>query len=268
MTLDWCILNRTWNSAKHILVCVLAVPVLVSASFGGTWRDSFEDGVLNGWEQDIAESEGGEWRVCWKARADSLEVRVDDIRPWNPDIPRLFNHAIAFLELIAFELDGEHLVVNGLSIKGEGMTFGIAIGQRYPPSDGRLGIVYHFSSWGHILKLSFSGNGGIRGLKPPKINYVNPKKPVDIQIEHLKVLFDTGHFQLFSADNLVAEFVDPEYKTVDLVGMMILGEVPGTGSLDEFIISGPGILDGTGSVAVHFMTKLATTWGGIKNRRR
>ena len=267
MTLNWCIFNSTWNDAKHILICALVFSLVVGASYGGTWRDSFEDGVLNGWEPDV-EKRTAEWRVRWATRADSLEVHVKDTRPWNLDISRLSQHITAFLALTAFELDEEHLVVEGISVKREHMAFGIAIGQRYPPSVGWFGTVYHFNIWGYIRKLNFIGTGGFRGLKPPKVNYVNPEKPVDTKIEHLRVVFDTGRFQLFSADNLVAEMVDPEYKTVDLVGIMIWGETCGSGSLDESVISGPCIPNGTGNVTDQPTNKLVTTWGCIKRRSR
>ena len=88
------------------------------------------------------------------------------------------------------------------------------------------------------------------------------------ETQNLKVVFDTGRFQVFSADKLVAEFVDAEFRTIDLLGLMIFGELTVFASMDEFVISGPGITDGSEKVAVHSMNQLATTWGSIKRRSR
>ena len=86
------------------------------------------------------------------------------------------------------------------------------------------------------------------------------------RLDILKVVFNAGHFQVYSADELVATMVDLEYETVDLVGLMIWGEVPGAGSLDEFVISGPCIPNGTGNVSNQPADKLVTTWACIKRR--
>ena len=88
------------------------------------------------------------------------------------------------------------------------------------------------------------------------------------ETQNLKVVFDTGRFQVFSADKLVAEFVDAEFRTIDLLGLMIFGELTVFASMDEFVISCPGITDGSEKVAVHSMNQLATTWGSIKRRSR
>ena len=256
---------------------ILLFILFSAASYAGTWRDSFEDGILNGWQPGIDRlGELVGYKVHWTTGDDRLNVQVLDIpRPLLAPSPlfkpapgpsRLSKFALAFLEFTAFRLEEEHLVAEGVGMVREGfMTFGIAIGQHYPPSDRRTGIVYLFGSRGCIYKVSFSGSGSFGGRKTAEIDYVNPKST---ESGYLKVVFNAGHFQVYSGDGLKATLVDPEYETVDLVGLMIWGEVPGSGSLDEFVISGPCIPNGTGNVSDRPADKLVTTWACIKRRSR
>ena len=102
--------------------------------------------------------------------------------------------------------------------------------------------------------------------------HYSPFNPADLhlhlrfqhEIQHLKIVFDGGRFQVFSAENLVAEFVDVEFLTINLLGLMIFGPLAVGANMDEFSISGPGIPDGAEKVAVRSLKKLATAWGGIK----
>jgi len=261
---------------NHCVTIVLLFVLFAAASHAGTWRDSFEDGILNGWQKS-GQSRLGEivgYKVHWTTWDDRLNVQVLDIHlpPLAPSPPfkpapagsRLFKPALSFLEFTAFRLEEEHLVVEGVGTFREGsMAFGIAIGQRYPPSDRRTGIVYLFGSRGQIKKVSFSRSGSFSGRKTAEIDYVNPTIG---ETRYLKVVFNAGHFQVYSAGGLKATMVDLDYETVDLVGLMIWGEVPGAGSLDEFVISGACLPNGTGNVNNQPADTLVTTWACIKKR--
>ena len=254
------ILKSVWKNAISLLICASLLPLGDATIYAGTWRDSFDDGTLDGWKPNTRGSVEGGFYLQWEETAGRLEVRLADIPLDNLFVARLFKLAAGILELTAIELDEEHLIVEAISIKGKFLGFGIAIGKRSSRTHS-LGIVYHFRTWGSITKNGLGRTGGWSGVKPPPIDYVNPKKPVESQIEHMKVVFDTGRFQFFSADRLVAELVDPEYKTVNLVGLMVWGEaLKRSGSLDEFVISGPGI------PSLWPTNKLATTWGALKTR--
>ena len=262
-------------NVNHCITIILLFVLFAASSHAGTWRDSFEDGILNGWRQP-GHSRLGEivgYKVHWTTGNDRLNVQVLDIPlpPLAPSPPfkpapgpsRLFKPALTFLEFTAFRLEEEHLVVGGAGMVERFMTFGIAIGQHYPPGDRRTGIVYLFGSRGQIKKVSFSRSGSFSGRKTAEIDYVNPKIK---ETGYLKVIFNAGHFQVYSADGLKATMVDLDYETVDLVGIMIWGEVPGAGSLDEFVISGPCIPNGTGNVSNQPADKLVTRWACIKRR--
>ena len=262
------------NAARNTnltVACILLFVLFAAASHAVTWRDSFEDGRLNGWQQPENEKLGEivGYEVLWTTGNNRLNVQVLDLPPPIPGLSQPFKFALSFLEFTALRLEEEHLVVEGVGIAREGfMSFGIAIGQHYPPSDGRTGIVYFFNSRGHIYKVSFSRNGSFSQRKTAEIAYVHPCKPLSTQFEHLKVVFSAGRFQVYSADKLMATMIDLEYETVDLVGLMIWGEVPGSGSLDEFVISGSYIPNGTGNVINQPTDKLVTTWACIKGRSR
>ena len=262
MALNWYILNTTWRSAKCILICAFVFSLSVGTGFGGTWRDSFENGRLFDWRPSVKKNEELGWENVWRVQDNMLEVRLVDIRDkrnlkFGPGLVTV----AAFLELTAIELQEEHFVVEGISIKtvfgGEG--FGIAIGQRAPSRNPEVGTLYLFHTRGY-KKLYFDKFGGFKGLN--RGGFAAPR------VQHLKVIFDTGRFRSFSADKIVTDLFDKEFKTIDLLGLMLWADVPNSATMDEFVISGPGITDGSEKVAVHSMNQLATTWGSIKRRSR
>ena len=211
------------NAARNTnltVACILLFVLFAAASHAVTWRDSFEDGRLNGWQQPeneiIGEIVG--YEVLWTTGNDRLNVQVLDLPP--PDVK------FAFFSL--------HLVVEGVHCPES--FAGI---ESFPP----------------LQSFSLS--------QTAEIAYV-----LSTPFEHLKVVFSAGRFQVYSADKLMATMIDLEYETVDLVGLMIWGEVPGSGSLDEFVISGSYIPNGTGNVINQPTDKLVTTWACIKGRSR
>ena len=238
--------KSTGSGAKYILGWTFLFSFCIGAGHGGTWQDSFDNGRLYGWE------------AMWGVQDKMLKVELADIFDRdNHEFEPGRRTVAAFLELTTIELQEEHFVVEGISIKtvlgGEG--FGIAIGQRASPHNLEVGTVYLFHTRGY-KKLRFDKFGGFKGLN--RGGFAAPR------IQHLKVIFNTGRFRFFSADNLVTDLFDKEFKTVNLLGLMIWAKVPNSASMDEFAISGPGIPDGAGKLAVDSMNKLATTWGSIK----
>ena len=135
-----------------------AVCSIAAASHAVTWRDSFEDGRLNGWQQPENEKLGEivGYEVLWTTGKQSLERPGSG--PSSADSGSITTIQIRafFSESQLSDWEEEHLVVEGVGIAREGfMSFGIAIGQHYPPSDGRTGIVY-FSIPGDISIKSVS----------------------------------------------------------------------------------------------------------------
>ena len=75
----------------------------------------------------------------------------------------------------------------------------------------------------------------------------------------MAVHFNQGHFQLLAEGELRADFHDPGFAPIEIIGFVIVGteNVVGTAWVDAFTIAGPAL-------AVVPKAKLATTWGRLK----
>jgi hypothetical protein len=92
------------------------------------------------------------------------------------------------------------------------------------------------------------------------------KEYVDAPLEQIKVVFDSGRFQVFSEYELLMEFIDEQFPEISVVGILA-GPTDGSDSdiLDNFHVSGPDIPDGSGDgMAVTARDKFAITWGQVK----
>lgn len=75
----------------------------------------------------------------------------------------------------------------------------------------------------------------------------------------MEIRFNRGHFEWFADDEKRAEFEDPDFSQIEIIGLMIQSDSVNVGSawVDSFTISGPGL-------SVSPQAKLATTWGTLK----
>ncbi len=256
MALTQDVLKKSLIKSRMLYVLIfLLISWFITIGHTGTWRDNFNDDRLNGWTHITTARRAAEpWESTWEVKDNMLETWLT-VHFNNPRLGMVAD----FLELTAFPLQDKHFVVEGISIKKSRIgSFGIAIGVRLPPEDRKFGSVYLFHTWG-IRQMQFDETGHFFIVDPPGIFF-------DSQIEHLKVVFDAGHFQVFSADEWVKEIEDAAFETINLLGLMIFGDGLDFATMDEFVISGPGIPDGGGDLAVHPTNKLATTWGSLKRR--
>ncbi len=78
----------------------------------------------------------------------------------------------------------------------------------------------------------------------------------------MEIRFNKGHFQGFADDEKRADFEDPEFSTIEIIGFMVIsnGVDVGNAWVDSFTISGAGL-------AVPPQAKLATTWGQLKQHQ-
>ena len=84
---------------------------------------------------------------------------------------------------------------------------------------------------------------------------------------HLKIVFDTGKFQLFTQDILITEFFNAELSMIDVVGLMVVHKFPGSwfeGTISTFSISGQDIPNHNSLDVQLRGTQLTTTWGELK----
>ena len=78
----------------------------------------------------------------------------------------------------------------------------------------------------------------------------------------MEIRFNSGHFQWFADGEKRADFEDPDFSSVEILGFVVIGDGLRAGHVwvDSFKISGPGL-------SVSPQTKLATTWGQLKQRQ-
>ncbi len=83
---------------------------------------------------------------------------------------------------------------------------------------------------------------------------------------NLTVVFDSGHFQVLTDDDLITEFIDENIKSIDIVGLLITCHFRGQwfGSrISSISISDEAIIKPNLAVQLR-NTQLTTTWGELK----
>jgi hypothetical protein len=82
------------------------------------------------------------------------------------------------------------------------------------------------------------------------------------ELESMELRFNKGHIQWFADGEKRAEFEDPGFSPIEILGFVIIGNGLRVGHawVDSFKISGPGL-------SVSPQTKLATTWGKLKQHQ-
>lgn len=140
--------------------------------------------------------------------------------------------------------------------------FGIALGRRLPDLRGSHPFFYLF-----LMHISYSSRfNGWGGVAFGKSTGREPRNPDTIwqtkELESMELRFNKGHIQWFADGEKRADFEDPEFSSVEILGFVIIGNGLRVGHawVDSFKISGPGL-------AVSSQTKLATTWGQLKQRQ-
>lgn len=147
--------------------------------------------------------------------------------------------------------DSFTITVNNLGSKSAG--FGIAIGRRFLEVNNTYTFFYVFNTYGIEAKT-------YKWLKVGNWWNKEPRHPDVLQwdileLESMQIRFDKGHFQWFADDEKLAEFEDPEFSSIKIIGFLIQSNGIEVGSVwvDSFRITGPGL-------SVSPQTKLATTW--------
>ena len=237
-------------------------------SVAGTWRDNFNDRNLDGWTLPSDGVKDKHWDSIWKSKDGVLDVIIQpNGRPMPKNwLEKKWNIARDFLELTAFPISASKLTVETTPFRDG--DIGIALGNP-SPFPTRIGTFYTFTRtfvWHAILTLY--GEGFELPFNPPikgEILFgeiaVRPTIPLG---QPVKVVFESGRFQVFSQGQLLVEFVDEDYPKIELVGIYArqpLDVHVSRKKLDDFLIFGPNL-------AVRPRGKLATTWGDVKNGKR
>ena len=163
------------------------------------------------------------------------------------------------LQLTALHGPYKNFTLTVKDIGSKGTNFGIGLAKIFPDVPGEKRFFYIFLT-NRISARRFDGhNGSIPFLiRPPR----NPGTRWETkELKQMKLTFNAGQFQMFANGELRAEFDDPDFDQINVIGFVLVGfkEVPGVGEawVDSFMISGP-------SLGVEPKGKLATTWGKMK----
>ena len=75
----------------------------------------------------------------------------------------------------------------------------------------------------------------------------------------MEIRFNRGHFQWYVDGEKRADFEDPDFSPIEILGFVVIGYGLHVGHVwvDSFRITGPGL-------SVSAQSKLATTWGQLK----
>lgn len=258
---------------KYVIIFVTCVILLsaytIESSHADTWIDDFDAEVLNGWERIVEENP---WFAKWSTYKDSspwpaLDEEGEGYLAGRISKPHAEHVTAAdFLHWNAHQFHLDKLTVvgeeiwylrHGREISGE---LGLFLGKQILAPNFAKGYIF---SPEKTTKMQFSTKGVFKKGEV-KADYGLMFR---LTSGNLRVVFDSGKFQLWTQDLLVTEFFDAEITKVDVVGMMVVFEPPGwsfSGDISTFSISGSGIPN-NGSLDVQLQgTQLTTTWGELK----
>ncbi len=225
-------------------------------SYAGTWKDNFDEAVLNGWERIVDENP---WNTKWTLHDQVLLGSIS--KPKQEGVT-----AVDFLHWNIHEFQRKHLTVVGEGIHYSRHAFNTSgelclfLGKRQPAPDFAAGYIF---SPEKITKMQFSADG-VYKTGEVKADYGLMFR---LTSGDIRVVFDTGKFRLFTQDLFIEEFIDAEINTVDVIGLVVLNRFPGRrfiGRISTFSVSGKDIPNNnTLNVHLH-STQLTTTWGELK----
>lgn len=239
-----------------VLVCVL----LCGHSYAEVWKDSFDDEKLKGWERIWLGNRGD---TEWKAVAGLLFVNIDSHERLPPVCDK---NTAEFLHWKIVQFNFEQLTIVGEEIiypqEGEeGMgELCLFIGKRQDDPD--LTAQGYIVSPEEVSKVTISEKGKYSRGKT-KAWYGDIFQDTT---RNLTAVFDSGHFQVYTNDDLITEFTDENLKTIDIVGLLITCHHGGRwfGSrISSISISDKAIIQHNLAVQLRG-TQLTTTWGALK----
>ena len=195
-----------------VLWTVLLSVFLSEHGYAGTWRDTFDGNELNGWERIVEENP---WRADWKLVKGALYSDIVNRPPEQFTIADFLRWNAHQFELNRITVEGKEI---NYSLHGQILLSGqfcLFLGKQKPAPDFAEGYIF---SPEETAKMRFSVTGEfIKGETQAKYGLM-----WRLTRGHLKVVFDTGRFQLFAQDILVTEFSDANIDVIDVVGLLIL----------------------------------------------
>ena len=243
---------------KYVLCAVVLFAFAIGHSYAGTWRDDFDDIALNGWERIV---EKNPWLADWEITFKPGRLLAIIQKPEQEQ-----GTAVDFLHWNVHQFQLDKITVVGDEVRylpvpnnprGE---LGLFLGKRQPSPDFAEGYIF---SPEKTTRIQFTENG-VYKKGEVKADY---RLMFRLTSGNIRVVFDTGKFQLWTQDLLITEFVDDDIPMIDVVGLISVCELLGEwfdGTIETFSISGVGIPKHNALDVRLGNKQLTTTWGEIK----
>ena len=249
---------------KITMITILSLSLLsvlmCKNSYAKVWIDSFDDETLVDWNRV---NQGNPWRAKWDALGGYLFA---GIRSRGGVEPLCFEHTADILHWNIIKVNFDQLTIVGEEINytqdgidgmGELCLF---IGKRQGEPD--LPVEGYIVSPEEISKVTITENGGfLRGKTKAWYGNIFQNTTRDLTLS-----FDSGHFQLYTNEDLITEFVEENLNTIDMVGLIIICHRGGRwfgGSISSISITDKATIDRNLDVKLQG-TQLTTTWGELK----
>lgn len=269
---------------KRTIHILMGITLFFHSGISQSFQDDFDDLNEKNWVP------WGEYTI-WKAEEGILKL-------WINSPPGFKGDARPTIELLQFKEssgsyenidadEDEELIQRQIRSPGyENFTitlqniggvqqrdFGIALGRRFPderPFPNGEEFAEIIGTWPFyylfLLHTSYSvsfGKGGVAFGESSGRVPLNPDTIWDTQeLESMELRFNKGHIQWFADGEKRADFEDPEFPSVEILGFVVIGNGLRVkyAWVDSFRIT-------ESVLSVSPQAKLATTWGQLKQQK-
>lgn len=214
-----------------------------------TWTEDFNAEHLNSWTKRELQRE----RVTWQSQNNQLHVRTKPFCNGRLNVNnRLAEQTNYTLRFRALPINVEHIRVKLNIISTDNANVGVFLGK--DPQDELI----------HPFEYAYQFADHTLGSPEKLPRTLAPRMRFDIN--EIDVVFDRGHFYLYSNDEYIIDFKVGTLETIDLLGIAVFPKVCRSVAdvvVDDFVIAGPSIPNAA-SLNVRAKGKVAVLWGKLK----
>ena len=196
-----------------------------------TWVEDFDEGLLKSWTRRELQRE----RVTWQTKNGRLHGRT--VAWCNQRLnlgERLAEQTNYTYRFTAFPIDAEQLSVK-LSIHStSNANVGIFMGKD-PQNDLTHPLEYAYQFANHRVG-------------SPEVISASSAPEMGFNLDEIEVVFDRGHFYLYSDNEYIIDFDSKTLNSIDLLGIVVFPQKCSSiaeAVVDDFEISGLSILEGS-----------------------
>lgn len=250
---------KTFKCIHRFLFLLLLSVLMCGNSYARVWQDSFDNEALKDWNRIRKDNP---WRAKWEIIGGLLFseiVKVGNVRLCEENTADFLHWKIIKVNFEQLTIVGEEITYpqEGEDGMGELCLF---IGKRQDDPD--LKIEGYIISPEEISKVTISEKGKYSRGKT-KAWYGNI---FENTTRNLTAVFDKGHFQVYTDDDLITDFIDENLKSIDFVGLLITCHRGGRGfnaNISSISISDKATIKRDLAIQLQG-TQLTTTWGKLK----